>query len=193
MTAEVLRREPPQAPVDTSGRGLLSIEQLVLAVLPALFVSASVGEEIEDKTTAYLWSRPIPRWSILAGKLVALVPIAIALQLVSLAVATLAGWGHLPSAASFAGFAVAVIAVSAIATGISTLVPRYGMALTMFYMLLFDLVIGELPASLREISITAQAREIASHGDVVQAVVMMAIVGGVWLGIALWRVRRIEA
>src|SRR5262249_23175356 len=151
--------------------------------------AASVGEEIEDKTTAYLWSRPVPRGSILAGKLVALVPIAIALQLISVATATLAGWGQVPSAASFAGFAAAVGAGSGIAAGISTLVPRYGMALTMCYMLLFDLVIGELPASLREISVTAQAREIALGGDIAQAFVMMAIVGGVWLGIAVWRMR----
>src|SRR5262245_16324051 len=51
-------------------------EMFVLALLPAIFVSSSIGEEIEDRTTTYLWSRPIARWTVVAGKVLALAPIA---------------------------------------------------------------------------------------------------------------------
>ena len=56
---------------------LYAFEILILAILAPMFISSSLGEEIEDRTTTYLWSRPIPRWAVLAGKLLALVPICL--------------------------------------------------------------------------------------------------------------------
>ena len=57
------------------GQELFAFEVLVLAVLAPMLVGSSIGEEIEDRTTTYLWSRPVPRWAILAGKLAALAPV----------------------------------------------------------------------------------------------------------------------
>ena len=177
--------------IDPRTSQLFTIEELLLAVLPALFVSASIGEDIEDKTAAYLWSRPLPRWSIVAGKLVAVVPIAIGFQLASQIAAVAIGGGRFADPSSLVALAAGVIAVSFVATGISMLVPKYGMALTLCYVL-SDIVIGELPASLREISITYQARQIAS-GEIASPLVAMAVIGGVALAIALWRLRKLEA
>ena len=53
---------------------------LLLVLLPAMFIGASLGEEIEDRSSTYLWSRPIARGAVLAGKLCALTPIVIALR-----------------------------------------------------------------------------------------------------------------
>src|SRR5689334_18632971 len=55
------------------------VEIIVMALLPAVFVASSIGEEIEDRTTTYLWSRPIARSAVVFGKLLALAPIAAAL------------------------------------------------------------------------------------------------------------------
>ena len=115
----------------------------VLAVVPAMFVAASIGEEIEDKTITYLWSRPLPRWHVIAGKLVALAPIAIGSR-------SLAGSSRCRSApdalapSTLVGIAAAALAISILASGISTLAPKHGMALTIIYMLLFDVPIGEI-------------------------------------------------
>ena len=46
-----------------------------MTVATPVLLAASIGEEFEERTMTYLWSRPLPRWSILTGKLVALVPI----------------------------------------------------------------------------------------------------------------------
>ncbi|HEV7557354.1 MAG TPA: hypothetical protein VGO00_17930 [Kofleriaceae bacterium] len=178
--------------IDLRANGLFTIEELLLAVLPAMFVSASVGEDIENRTAAYLWSRPLPRWSIIAGKLVTLVPIAIAFQLASQIAALAVGWGRFPDVSTLVGLAAGVVTVSCVATAISILVPKYGMALTLCYVLLFDLGVGELPASLREISISYQARQIAT-GELASPIIAMAAIGGVCLTIALWRLRRLEA
>jgi ABC-type transport system involved in multi-copper enzyme maturation permease subunit len=173
-------------------------ETLVLAVLPALFVASSIGEEIEDRTTTYLWSRPIPRWAILVGKLCALVPVIAALVLPSWLLAMQVGVETLPSAASFGGFALGALALSIVAAAIATLVPKHGMALTICYMLFFDLPVGALPASLRELSVTHHVRVIADMLDRTEetaglAVLGCLLIGAFWLAIGLLRIRRLEA
>src|SRR5687768_16272162 len=55
------------------------VQLIVIALLPSVFVASSIGEEIEDRTTTYLWSRPVARWTIVVGKLLALAPLAAAL------------------------------------------------------------------------------------------------------------------
>ena len=173
-------------------------ETLVLAVLPALFVASSIGEEIEDRTTTYLWSRPIPRWAVLIGKLGALVPVIIALVLPSWVIALQVGAETWPSAASFGGLAVGALALSAAAAAIATLVPKHGMALTICYMLFFDLPVGALPASLRELSVTHHVRVIADMLGRTDESAALAVVGclsicAFWLTVGLARIRRLEA
>ena len=174
---------------------ILAFEMLLLVVLPAMFVGASIGEDIEDRTATYLWSRPVPREAVLAGKLLALVPIAVALVVASWAAAGFASTGGAPPAESLAGVAAGTFAVCLVATGIATLVPKHGTALTIVYMLLFDLPIGVLPASLRYLSTTHLARAIAdprpSDPPLVCAVAL-AILGAIWLAVGILRIRRIE-
>jgi ABC-2 type transport system permease protein len=175
---------------------LLILLELLFAVLPPLFVASSIGDDIEDRTTTYLWSRPLPRWTILAGKLLALVPIVVALQVASGA-AALAIAGALSASACIA-MAAGAAAASLVAAGIATLVPKHGMALTICYVLLFDLPVGFLPASLRQASITHQVRTVAGLDPTITdaaatAAIGMAAVAGVWLALALYRIRRLEA
>jgi len=175
---------------------LLILLELLFAVLPPLFVASSIGDEIEDRTTTYLWSRPLPRWTILAGKLLALVPIVIVLQVASAGGAlAIAGAVTVPACVAMAAGAAAVSLVSA---GIATLVPKHGMALAICYVLLLDLPVGFLPASLRQASITHNVRTIAGLDPTIadtaaSAGIGMAVVAGVWLALALYRIRRLEA
>ena len=177
---------------------LVILLELLFAVLPPLFVASSIGDEIEDRTTTYLWSRPVPRWTILAGKLVALVPIVIALQVATAAAALAIAGGPALSIRACAAMASGAAAASLVAAGIATLVPKHGMALAICYVLLFDLPVGFLPASLRQASITHDVRTVAgldpTFADAVSpAAVGMVVVAGVWLALALYRIRRLEA
>ena len=180
---------------------LYVVEMFVLAVVPAMFVASSIGEDIEDRTITYLWSRPLPRWHVLVGKTIALAPVAIAV--------TLAGWMLAVQVVTDArapgwtlvALAGCALAVSMLAAGIATLAPRHGMALTIIYMLLFDLPIGEIPASLQALSITHNARlvaGIAAHGvhdvpDHLTPAITMAVIAGVWFTAGLVRIRRLES
>jgi ABC-type Na+ efflux pump permease subunit len=171
--------------------------QLVLSVLPALFVASSIGEDIEDRTTAYLWSRPIPRWSVLAGKLVATVPAIWVLSLASWCLASLVGGIEL-TAASCAALLLGGTALSIVAAAIATLVPRHAMALTVCYMLFFDLPLGIMPAAIKYLSITHHDRSLADllgNADDApsSALIGITVIAGIWGLVGLWRIRRLEA
>jgi ABC-type transport system involved in multi-copper enzyme maturation permease subunit len=175
--------------------------QLMLAVLPALFVASSIGEDIEDRTITYLWSRQIPRWSVLVGKLIATVPVIWLLSIASWCLASLAG-GNQPSLESCLALALGGATLSIIAATIATLAPRYGMALTVCYMLFFDLPLGVMPAAIKYLSITQHDRTIANFKTLAEdgsvssassAVIGVVVIGAVWGLIGLWRIRRLEA
>jgi ABC-type transport system involved in multi-copper enzyme maturation permease subunit len=180
---------------EISLRDLFNVSTLLLAIVPAMFVSASIGEEIEERTSTYLWSRPIARWAVLAGKLIALVPLVIAL--------VVGGWygglrtaqASAPLVSSCAALATGCVAASLIAAGIATVLPKHGMSLTIGYMLV-DVFIGALPFSLRELSITHQTVVLSRLGleppATSGALIAMGIVAGVWGVVSFARIQRLE-
>ncbi len=171
-------------------------EMFVLVVLPPVFVASSIGEEIEDRTTTYLWSRPIARWTIIVGKLIALAPIATVLVLAGWFVSVEAATSHPPSTDSLIAFGAGAVAVSVMSAGLGTLVPKQGMVLAIVYLVIIDLAIGVIPASLQNISITRQVVLLGGFdGQVSKATpaITMAVIAGVWLAIGLLRLRRRES
>lgn len=171
---------------------------MLAGVLAPLFMASSMAEEIEDKTFTYLWSRPIPRWSVVIGKLMASIPIASGIMCGAVAICFFfAKEGTTDMlvralAASVAG-ATAMCMVSA---GLAILVPRAGMAVTYGYLLVLDLPIGAMPFSLRNMSVTHQIREVAGVGGEDKplwiTLIWLAGIGGFWLAIAFWRLLRAE-
>jgi ABC-type transport system involved in multi-copper enzyme maturation permease subunit len=160
-----------------------------------MFISASIGEEIEERTSTYLWSRPIARWAVLAGKLCALTPLVIALIVGGWYVALETESVHAPVAASGLALAAGCVAASLVAAGIASVLPKHGMVLTIGYMLV-DLFIGALPFSLRELSILHQTGVLAGVGgeppSSQSALIAMAAVSGIWGVVAFQRIRTLE-
>lgn len=185
--------------VDRSGVGpeLFAFEVLVLAVLAPMLVGSSIGEEIEDRTATYLWSRPVPRWAILAGKLAALAPVAMLVIAGSWAAASFAAWGTLPGVRTTGALAAGALVVSLAAMGISALGPRHGTALTISYLLFFDLPLGVLPATVQRISISFQVRALSgawsAEGSALGAVIALSVIAAIWTAVAALRIRRLEA
>jgi ABC-2 type transport system permease protein len=171
-----------------------AIQLLVLALLPPMFVASSLGEEIEDRTTTSLWSRPIPRWTIVIGKLIAFVPVTIVLIVGGFAVATRLATDALPSPVEIAAMSGGVIAISSLAAGMATLVPKHGMALSIVYLVIFDITLAAVPASIHNLSITRQVGLVMGHeGGVAQPLIIMTVISAVWIVVALLRIRRLES
>jgi ABC-type transport system involved in multi-copper enzyme maturation permease subunit len=175
---------------------VLSLAVLVMAVLPPLLVASAVAEELEDKTAAYLWSRPIARWTVLVGKLVVLLPLAAALVAGGTA-AALRTLGPVDGGAGLttisAALAAGASALGLCAAGISSLAPRQGTAVTIGYIILIDLPLGVLPAAIANLSITHHVDTLTGRDGVSAApMIGLAALALAWGGLALWRIRTAE-
>lgn len=170
---------------------------LMVGVVAPLFMASSLAEEIEDRTYTYLWSRPVPRWSVVMGKLVASIPIAGGLCALSLVACHMffpggagAGLGR-----GIGSLIAGTIAACAVSSGLAILFPRFGLGLTYAYLLAIDLPVGQVPFSIRNLSITQQIRVVAGASDAAplwRALVWLAVVSALWLAVAFLRLRRAE-
>jgi ABC-type transport system involved in multi-copper enzyme maturation permease subunit len=205
--AYVLRAANTERGHDTQAVDLFAFQQLALAVLTGMLVAASVGEDIEDRTTTYLWSRPLPRSSVLTGKLLAMAPIVCGLAIASWCAAAPAATrgtsldeinGPPPLIDACIALGLGGLALSLVAAAIATLVPRYAMALTVCYLLFFDIPMGALPAAIENVSVTHHIRTVAGMTRDLEAsrgaaLIGMAIIAAIWTTVGLWRIRRLEA
>jgi ABC-2 type transport system permease protein len=171
---------------------LLRTELVLLAVLCPLYAAASLGDEIESGTMTYLWSRPMPRWTIAAGKLLALTPIVALMLMGSAVLAMEVARGELPPTAGLEALALGAVTVSIAATGIAMMVPRHSMVVPMAYVLFVDLPIGELPAALYRVSMTHHLRMIGEGTATAGNVGWLLGVTAVWAAIGLARLRKFE-
>ena len=171
---------------------------LLAGVLAPMFMASSLAEEIEDKTFTYLWSRPIPRWSVVVGKLLASIPIAGGFLCGTVTACYAFSKGGSPDmlARALGACIAGATAMCMVSAGFAVLVPRAGMAVSYGYILLLDLGIGAMPFSLRNLSVTYQIQQVAGVGDedrgALVALVWLAGIGGFWLAIAFWRLLRAE-
>jgi ABC-type transport system involved in multi-copper enzyme maturation permease subunit len=178
--------------------GLVELWATLLVILPPVLLGGAIGEEIEEKTGTYLWCRPLPRWSIIVGKLVALVPALWVILTVSLMVpfAIFPDHGSDGSAVRVLGAVVlGTLAASAATAGIATLAPRWGTIIAIAYLLVIDRPLAFFDASISKISIAYHALCLAGvHGgeSATEAVLWVLGLSTFWMGLALWRVRRME-
>jgi ABC-type transport system involved in multi-copper enzyme maturation permease subunit len=186
-----------------SGRGapadqLFGPLVMLIGVLAPLFMASSMAEEIEDRTFTYLWSRPVPRWTVVVGKLLAAGPLSGGILAFSVAACyAFADSGAIADLlraviAAFAG-AFAICGVSA---GLALIAPRAGLGATYAYLLALDLPVGAIPFSIRNLSVTHQIRQIAGVSGAGDEAWIAALwlfgVGGLWLAIGLWRLSGAE-
>ena len=166
----------------------------LMALLGPLYAAAAIAEEISGETTAYMWSRPFPRYAVLAGKLGAAIPLSLVPAAAGLLTAgLLAGAGAGAIATALLGLALAAVAISTAAASIGALVPRHAFATALAYMLILDLSVGNVPFSLAHLSLTHGARAIASGSDEAGAAALwMAGLTAAWLVVGAWRTNRME-
>ena len=181
--------------VDTITHATMLIETFVLAILPSLYGAPAIAEEIEERTATYLWSRPIARWVIIAGKLLALAPFAGVVVLGSWVIAILVSLHQLPSILSMVGLGFGAAGITIVACGIATLFPKRGMALAIIYVLILDLPLGEVPASVRWLSVTHATTTLAdlqTDTSPAYGALALVVISAIWLAVAFRRVGQLE-
>lgn len=186
---------------DDAGRhwsDFIDVTAFVQLLVASLLTAPVIAEEIDDKTYAYLWSRPIPRWTILAGKLIVGCLIAIVIMGVCLIlgsqIANVSDTSALVSA--FSGMALGVVATGCIASGFGTLMPKHPLAIAISYFLVLDLGIGAMPFAAARLSVMHNVFAISGVGPnantIVTSVLWLAGLSVFWTTITLRRLVRKE-
>jgi hypothetical protein len=186
-------------PPDHIWRAVFTFALLALPIVPSILVAPSLADELDDKTCAYLWSRALPRWSIVAGKLLGLAPIAMLLMMASLAIAwgVMGGPGKVPVDLAVRGIVAlgaAALVASTIAAALALLVPRHGVAIAIVY-LLMDAALGALPLKLKAMTVFHSAHVIAGFEDtgLAGSLITLGVIGALTSVLAIRRITRMES
>ena len=179
---------------------LLPLTALVLA-------TAALGSEIEDGTIVYLLSKPVERWRIVAGKLLAAWGATAVLVLASAVIGgivTLAGEGE---SRILAGFVVAVVAGSLAYSSVFvllSLVTSRALFVGLAYAFIWEAVITNFAPGVQRFSIREFTASVAEAvGDTspwvfdadlgtTYSVILIAVVTVVAAGLAVRRLSRFE-
>ncbi len=167
-------------------------------LVASLLMAPAIAEEIEDKTYTYLWSRPIPRWSVLSGKLLTGTCIASCLLVASALVATLVtGMPEGPVLAlSFLALVLGVATAGVVASSLGVLLPKHAIAASLTYFMVGDVIIGNLPFAAARISVSGNVAEIAighrGEASIPMSLIWLAVVASCWGLVALLVLQRKE-
>lgn len=179
--------------LDNAAQAAFSMELLLLAVAAAMIVAWPVGEEIDDRSATYLWSRPFPRWTILAGKLAALTPVVVAMFVLGWT-AVIAATTKTFTVAPYASLVAGAVAASLAAAGMAMVLPKHPFAIALLVLGVLDQPIGAMPSSIHFIAISHHVRVLAgySSGDTSSSIIGLVVLAAAWTWVALWRIHKTQ-
>ncbi len=184
--------------VDHRWQDYLTAMSYMHMLVASLLMAPAIAEEIEDKTYTYLWSRPIPRWSVLAGKLLTGTCVASALLVASALVATLVTGMPQPAVLvmSLLALVLGVATVGVVASSLGVLLPKHAIAASLTYFMVVDLILGSIPFAAARISVSHNVAEIAvgaaDEASIPMSLIWLGAVAAFWGLLALWILGRKE-
>jgi len=156
----------PESPNDIANTALDTfVVAVVLPLVALLFGTATLGSEIDDGTIVYLLAKPIPRWEILAAKLLVAEAATLALVVPStlLTGAILLGGtsGDMTIAYAYTiGVAVGAVVYVAIFVAMSVVTSR-ALVLGLGYILIWEGFLASLFAGTKNLSVREYTLSIA--------------------------------
>ena len=183
----------------------LTLRSLVL-LAPVVHLAPAVSEEIDGRTYTYLWSRPIPRTSLIFGKMLAVTPALVVLSAGAIMAAwliTSQGAGETPAEwlwPAFTAVVTGVVGASCFAVGVATLYPRQPLAVAIGWVLFFEQIFPAIP-TIQQLSTLFHAQVIAGmpHAFIEKAdtsvpasLITLGSLSAIWLALAVWRIRAAE-
>lgn len=167
ITVLISRVSPDATPEKTYLQMSSIIVYRVLALAAAIFATAVVSAEVEQKTIVYLLTRPIPRWklivfrSLAAAVVVFLVGVASGLA-VSFAAHGAGGLNNEYLTRDLVGFAVGALAYVGFFTLLSLIINR-SMIVSLLYAFGWETIVPNMPGDVRVLSISNYLQVIAER------------------------------
>jgi len=181
---------------------VFGIGLLLYCIAPPIHLASTIAEEIEDKTFTYLWSRPFPRWSVITGKVLALLPTLCVLFSITFGLAFFMSYGDKASANTdmlmkgMTSLWLGMLAASCVCIGLGSIVPRFPLVVSIIYLLIIDIAISGIPAAVNHASVIYNMVVIAGledkNSDTLTAVISLLCISALWMSVAVWRIGRTE-
>ncbi len=163
----------------------------VLALAGAIFSAAVTSQEVEQKTIVYLLTRPVARWKMLTGRILAAATITFVIGALSLILVSIVipGVGPMSSLVlrDVVAFAVGALAYVVLFVFVSLIINK-SMIFCLLFAFAWELAVPSMPGSIYFLSITTYLNGIAGHGDggVIPALFGGSNVLGASQQIAVW-------
>ena len=197
--------------------GWLLLLQVVVPLLALVAGSAVITEEIEDRTISYLFSRPIPRASVLLGRwLAALLFVSTLLAVASLATVFLASRSAAPGPAVGSGIVIPLLEAAVLGGAVYSAIFaadgvffRHPMIVGLGYAFAIEGFLANLPGRNQALTVQFYLRSfvgttgsetwrevegfaLSRFDSAASAVVTLAVVLVLFLAAASWRITRRE-
>jgi hypothetical protein len=177
-------------------RIIVEVALPLMVVVPPVLVASAIADELEDRTSAYLWSRALPRWTVVIGKLLVLAPVsALLIGGAGLAGGLAAGLPPELIGRGVIGMAAAGAAAACVTAAIATLIPRHAVAMSMAWMVAIDWPLHPLDFGVRHLSTSFGATAIAgfaSDAGVVAGALTLVALSAIAIALACWRIGQVE-
>jgi ABC-type transport system involved in multi-copper enzyme maturation permease subunit len=132
-------------PADETATFFRSWLTMVLPLAAILASYSGVSEEVESQTVTYLYSRPLGRWTLPAGKLATSVAVLAPAAIVFLTAGSLLSPDGAPAGGLLVGGVLAVTVYSSLALCAGALVPRHAVLASLGLLALLDMGLGQVP------------------------------------------------
>lgn len=145
--------------------------QTLVILIPLLFATSLLRDEIEEGTLVYLFTRPIPKWKVLLAKYAATTGVCALLVVLGIGVFQLAfvipggadgfAWGKRTFAFMAAG-ALGVVGYGALFTLIG-LISKRGLIVGIAYGFISEFLLTNLPAVIKKLTVMHYLRSVALY------------------------------
>lgn len=170
---------------------------MVMGIIAPILIASSLSDEIDDRTAAYLWSRAVPRGSVIVGKLLGLAPVVAVPLILGLTLSWLILGG--PSTIggpiylrTIGAFVLGAIGASSISALIATLAPRFATPIAVGWMLVVDTTFAGFDVSIHSITVSYGTRALARGSSDPVGPISLLVLIALSLAWSLRRVKRIE-
>lgn len=154
----------------------------MLALASAIYTTAIIGQEVEQRTIVYLLTRPIPRWKLLITRFIASVTVVagigvVSAWLLSVAVFQGSGFSNPLLVKDIEALCVGALSYGALFLFVSLTLNR-SMLVCLLFVFGWETFVPNLPGELYRLSIFSYLQAIAEHPQVSLGKSLMAFVSG---------------
>lgn len=140
----------------------------IAALAAAIFMTAIVSKEVEEKTIVYLLTRPVPRWQLLVGRFFANLLVVILICLIATICVSLGSYKSLSNPLmrnDLLAIGLGVFAYSGLFLFLTLLVNR-ALILCVLFAFGWESSIPNLPTGMHRMSILTHMQAVAQHPDI---------------------------